>query len=203
MNPKTFKPSYLFKRIRQWKFQKDFPATPWLTDNAVYILNSWLKKEDEGFEWGSGRSTLWFIKKSAHIVSVEHSEEWFKIVSEKIKAANLQDKVDYHHLPETEEYENFIETFDKKFDYVLIDGKRRMECFRKAVDFVKPGGLLILDNSDRYIPNVFEDTHLSVVNKSDGYQSEEWKEAVSAVSDWRQFQTSDRINDTTFWVKPG
>jgi hypothetical protein len=202
MNLSTFKPSYLFKRLRMSAFQRKLPDAPWLTESAVYLLNSWLKPTDEGFEWGSGRSTIWLVERSAHIVSIEHHQGWYENVKSQLEKKGLHKKVDYFQIDEVADYENKIDEYDKLFDYILIDGRRRLHCFRKAISKVKPGGLLILDNSDRYIPNKISDTYLSVVNESDSYRNSDWQAAVEELGTWRQIQTSDGINDTTFWVKP-
>ena len=203
MNINTFRPSYFFKRLRIHTFQKKLPDAPWLTENAVYALNSWLKPSDTGFEWGSGRSTLWLAERTTHIVSIEHHKGWFENVKSLISNKGLESKVDYFHLSESEEYENKIDDYTEDFNYILIDGRRRLQCLKKAIPRIKPGGIIILDNSDRYIPNKVGNSFLSVVNKSKNFRNEEWEKTVSLMENWRQFQTSDGINDTTIWVKPG
>ena len=202
MNLNTFKPSYFFKRLRMNSFQRKLPDAPWLTENAVYILNSWLKPSDIGFEWGSGRSTAWLVSRTKHIVSIEHHQGWFENVEKMLVDQGLKDKVDYFRIDIDKKYESKIDDYECFFDYILVDGRRRLECMKKAIPRVKSGGVLILDNSDRYIPNNIDSTYLSVVNKSNTYKNDEWESTVNQLKDWRQIQTSDGINDTTFWVKP-
>ena len=185
-----------------WSFQKKLPNAPWLTENAVYLLNSWLKSTDRGFEWGSGRSTSWLVSRSEHIVSIEHHKEWFASVRKQITERNLINKIDYFRIDVDNNYENKIDEYDYLFDYILVDGRRRLECMKKAINKVKPGGILILDNSDRFIPNSIDNTYLSVVNQADKYRNDEWQEVVRGLEQWRQIQTSDGINDTTFWIRP-
>jgi hypothetical protein len=51
-------------------------------------------------------------------------------------------------------YVNAIESFPMNyFDLILIDGRARMYCLFKAVNYIKPGGFILLDNSDyaRYV----------------------------------------------------
>jgi hypothetical protein len=45
------------------------PDVPWLTRQAVEILEDWLKPGYVGLEWGSGRSTLWFARRVSHLTS--------------------------------------------------------------------------------------------------------------------------------------
>jgi len=40
-------------------YEKTHPDAPWLTAHAIAFLVDWLRPEDTGVEWGSGRSTLW------------------------------------------------------------------------------------------------------------------------------------------------
>jgi hypothetical protein len=38
---------------------------------------------------------------------------------------------------------------DECFDVVVVDGRERMDCVRCAMRKVSPGGVLVLDDSDR------------------------------------------------------
>lgn len=73
-------PGQLWPRIRYWWWERRNPDKPWLTPGAVAFLDGHLTPEMAGLEFGSGRSTAWFARKLARLVSVEHHEEWFKIV---------------------------------------------------------------------------------------------------------------------------
>ena len=53
---------------------------PWLTPAANKILSNILKKNFTGFEFGSGKSTIWFSKRIKHITSLETSKIWFNKV---------------------------------------------------------------------------------------------------------------------------
>jgi len=47
------------------------------------------------------------------------------------------------------EYVAFIDQFpDKSFDVTVVDGSSRNECTYHAIKKLKPGGILIFDNSD-------------------------------------------------------
>lgn len=49
-----------------------------------------------------------------------------------------------------EEYVKSIEEYpDESFDLVLVDGRHRSFCIPHAIPKVRPGGYLMLDNSDR------------------------------------------------------
>ena len=57
------RPFYLYYRLKQKCFEKNNPGLPWLSPSAILIIDSWLRENDIGFEWGAGRSTIWFGKK--------------------------------------------------------------------------------------------------------------------------------------------
>ena len=103
-----------------------------------------------GFEWGSGRSTVWFSRRSRELVSIEHDPLWFQRVSRWLKRANITN-VDYRLLPTRPEnlYVSAIQCFpDEHFDFILIDGQCREECLAAAVLKLKRDGLVVLDNAD-------------------------------------------------------
>lgn len=47
------------------------------------------------------------------------------------------------------DYANEIEKHDSLFDIIVIDGMCRRLCTEHAVRYLKPGGMIILDNSNR------------------------------------------------------
>jgi len=49
---------YILCRALDIWYRKRHPDHPWLTPQAISILDSWLMPGDKGIEWGSGRSTL-------------------------------------------------------------------------------------------------------------------------------------------------
>ena len=47
-----------------------------------------------------------------------------------------------------ENYQEFINTFDEKFDVIIIDGINRFECAVQSLKMLSDDGFIILDNSD-------------------------------------------------------
>lgn len=152
----------------------DIPWTPepWLPFLATEYIRS--LKPGSVFEWGSGGSTLFFISLGVSgLVSVEHDPAWFEAIRQELARRNLRPG-EYHLVPyETGEigpdkaepehyksgstelgpvnfkrYASFIDSYEP-FDLVLVDGMARAACLKHAVGKVKPGGWLVLDNSDR------------------------------------------------------
>ena len=65
-------------------------ALPWVTYSFIDFIKDRLNKQQRVFEYGSGSSTLFYAKRVAKVVSVEHDENWFnKIVSSKPENADM------------------------------------------------------------------------------------------------------------------
>ncbi len=107
-----------------------------------------------------------------------------------------------HAEPASDPYADAIEEFaDGSFDFVLVDGNICLSCVRKALAKLKPGGILILDNAERYIPNHFLDGFSSVVQLRPEPKLPGWADLMEKLGQWRWINTSNMIWDTRFWVK--
>jgi predicted O-methyltransferase YrrM len=196
-------------KLKYKSFRKKHYPTPWLTPAAILFFQKWLTNEKNGAEFGSGISTVFFAQRSKHVVSIEHFEPWYKKVVDLFKEEGLRN-VTYNFIPPVSnskeqslqsevfnqydlmKYENDImwEYFDYfraldayesgHFDYVLVDGRARPECLVHAIDKLKSGGLMVLDNSER----------------------NRYKIVFELLKEWPSFTTSTGLTNTTFWVKP-
>ncbi len=197
-----------YYKIKAKQFQKKYPQHPWLTATSIKAFDLLLTKEDIGLEYGSGRSTYHFAKLLGQLTSVEHHEEWYNIVEStltenKIDNVNLKlilpnsayakpnlSSVDDYFLDEGEypvkdavflDYFNFIDTIlDNSLDFVLIDGRARVSCAKKAESKLKSGGLFVLDNSERV----------------------RYKEIHEMLKTWPSLYSSTGLTDTIIWRKP-
>ena len=213
MNLNTFRPRYFFRRLCDIYFQRKHPDCPWLSPAAILLLDNWLKKTDRALEWGSGRSTRWFARRVSHLVSVEDSPEWYATVRESLSKEDLLKSVDYRLIgcgefneqsePETHPYADAIGTFpDQHFDFIMVDGNIRLPCMRQALAKLKPGGLLALDNANRYFPNHFLGGFSTVDQPRAEPRSPGWADLSDKLRSWRWINTTNGIWDTRFWVKP-
>lgn len=123
------------------------PAAPWLTIDAIRMLEQILTKEMTGFEWESGRSTLWLADRLKSLVSVEHDPEWYAAVRSDLAAKGCAN-VGYR-LSGANSYADEIRSFDDgSFDFIPIDGEKRSACIAAAAVKVKVGGHIFIDNAD-------------------------------------------------------
>jgi len=145
---------------------------PWITFEAAAWLKSRLNRSMRVFEWGSGGSTLFFAKRVREVISIEHDLEWFHQISAVLQDSSVRN-VHYHlHEPvqpdgyelnpiytstdlrylsmDFSAYARAIDRYeDTAFDLIFVDGRARVGCLHHAPPKLRPGGLLVLDNSER------------------------------------------------------
>ncbi len=119
---------------------------PWFTYGCIRFLNLKLKKTHTIFEYGSGNSTLWFCKHVNSVISIEHDKNWYtKMKNQFLKEPNI----DYRFKSITlNDYTNEILNYKKRFHIVVIDGRKRAECCKNALEALQDNGIIIWDNSD-------------------------------------------------------
>ena len=96
-------------------------------------------------------STCWFAHRCKAVLSIEHDPFWYEVVKQHLMQQKLNN-VEYllrntSAYCELETLPNHWQQVD--FDFVLVDGICRGACVSAALDRVKHGGYIYLDNSDR------------------------------------------------------
>lgn len=203
-------PRYVVNRIKLAGYEFTHPNAPWLTSQSIGLLEQLLKQTDVGLEFGCGRSTLWFAKRVAKLVSIEHDNTWHAKVSVKLQARQISNVTllqrslgdaivsDNNDVATTSPYIAAIEDFaDGALDFCLIDGRQRDICALRIIPKLRLGGVLIVDNSNVYLPS----TSKSPNTHSAGATSEIWAQFLQQVINWRHICTSNGVWDTTIWIK--
>jgi len=155
--------------LKKWYFyykQKDKSPLdykiPWMTFSAIDYLSNYLKKDMELFEYGSGGSTLFFAERVRKIISIEHDKSWYEY---EIKILDELNNLELHLIEPDENgiyknkrdgyqnlyFDNYVNTIDKydMFDVIIVDGRQRNICFKKALQHIKKNGIIVFDNFDR------------------------------------------------------
>ncbi|GGH09462.1 class I SAM-dependent methyltransferase [Sphingobacterium alkalisoli] len=117
---------------------------PWLTYSFLDFISGRLKSNFKLFEFGAGNSTLYFSEFVASVKSVEHDEDWFN----KIRPL-LPNNVNMEYVNLGENYSSTIFNEDESYDIILVDGRQRVDCCKKAVQKLTSQGVIILDDSER------------------------------------------------------
>jgi protein-L-isoaspartate O-methyltransferase len=125
---------------------KNNKALPWYTYSFTEFIKDRLTDSLVVFEYGCGFSSLWYSGKVGKVISVEHNEEWFNKINE-IKTTNLKVLLQ----KKDNNYANSINNLNEKikFDIIVIDAIKRVECVKKSFDKLKDDGVIIFDNSER------------------------------------------------------
>jgi hypothetical protein len=169
-------------RRRQAAFERENPDAPWFVPRAIAFIEQELRPEFVGFEWGSGRSTLWFARRVRHITSVEGRRAWFDEVARWLTNSDLNARVTLRLEEVTSEhgfasseisrYAGAIDDVaDGSLDFIVVDGHFREECLYHVGNKLRAGGLLIVDNTD-----VISATLLNTLRTEDSYS---WNNGVS------------------------
>lgn len=135
---------------------------PWWTRPAL----SWLLDSHVGgwsvFEWGCGRSSVWFDRHALRYAGIESNHKHVLV------PGVLHVPVDQHpHDVESDDSQPPYVTEARRFglhDLVVVDGIYRRGCFRLAPEIIKPGGSLVIDNA-----NWFDDVVDGLRHKFSGY----------------------------------
>jgi predicted O-methyltransferase YrrM len=117
-------------------------------------MDAYLQPHMKVFEWGGGGSSVWFSKRASKVVTIEHQHDW----AEALIALGRLNMVVLEIPAVYPDFEAYAAGIDNKglFDLILIDGAdgydlgyvgSRIACAKRAIDHVKPGGVIVIDNA--------------------------------------------------------
>jgi len=130
---------------------------PLWTDAAIKAVEELLKGDSRVFEWGAGASTIWLAMRVGELHSVEHDPKWYKLVAAALAKEATGGRICIHTLDDQGGYVEVINSYgDDYFDFIFIDGRRRVDCLLTATPKLRSGGYLLLDDSQRprYLPGM-------------------------------------------------
>ena len=129
------------------------PERPWIVPAAIGWLRRNVRSSWSILELGSGRSTVWFARRAGEVISLEDNEYWYERTRERVATAKLVN-VELR-LRAIEAFPGEVSSLpDARFDLVVVDfleapAVSRIDVLRPAREKVRPGGHLLLDDSDR------------------------------------------------------
>ncbi len=196
---------YIYDRLTIFLYKQRHPHAPWLTQEANALLAMWLRETDSGVEFGAGRSTLWFGKLTASLASVEHNPVWYQKVSQMLEKQHVSGvTLELHEQQEGVEMPDYVRVLERfpleSIDFVLVDGVYRDSCALEAIPRIRPGGLLIIDNVNRYLPN--DSRSPDSLPAGQDHASPKWAEFGQRVQEWRCFWSCSGLTDTAIYIKP-
>jgi hypothetical protein len=207
---KKFKADLADARQNSSKFDLGLHLKMWISEyifrldtvNAGYMwtsyplhqfLHSLNLKNKNVLEFGSGGSTVFFLKRKANLITFEHSQVWIEKLRLRLGHQSKWKSylVEFIHREDDQNgYLKYIEKIqdieDETVDIALVDGRHRVECIRAVQSKLVPGGQIILDDSDR---SSYEDSYEILQN---------WK--TFRISGYAYM--SDYKTHSTVWQKP-
>lgn len=135
---------------------------PWFSLSAIRFLDEYVSKTMSVFEYGSGGSTVYFAKHAASVTATEDNQQWLDRVQSRLAAKGVSNVAlqfrpfDFHHPVDFEKSDYLNSIPDSRFDIIVVDGTEeavrvRPTCFHHAESRIAPGGIIIVDDSWRYL----------------------------------------------------
>jgi len=139
---------------------------PWMNFEVIRWLQSYLTRDMTLFEWGSGGSTLFYAKLVKQVISIEYDKAYFDFVKQQLqgrenaqlvlappeKTGEFKSFAPQHLGSYFDQYVKTIDQYpDGTFDVIVVDGRQRNECFKRALNKINPEGIIVFDNFEREI----------------------------------------------------
>jgi SAM-dependent methyltransferase len=129
------------------------PERPWIVPAAVGWVSRRIRSDWSVLELGAGRSTVWFARRAGRVLSFEDNEFWAGQTRVRLRELGLGN-VELRVGPVEELPDAAAALPDASFDLVVVDfleapAVTRVDVLKPTMKKVKPGGLLLLDDSDR------------------------------------------------------
>lgn len=139
-------------RVKEFVFPTPLRPVPWLTDGSIDAIEQFIDDRRRAgrplnaLEFGAGASTVWLASRVDSIISFEHHKPWHRKVLRQLRKQG-QTNVDarLYSLPY---YQHIDALPDAAFDIILVDGKDRVECVKRAISKLASEGLFIFDNTE-------------------------------------------------------
>lgn len=138
--------------LRAWREGRPVDSAgeplPWITYPAIDFLSQFDFADATVFEWGGGASTFWWSGRCQSITTVESNPIWIeklrKTLPSSVQLRGVETTVDA-------EVQALLNEPVSNHDIFSIDnhGPFRWHCAEVAASRLKPGGFIILDNSDQ------------------------------------------------------
>ncbi len=133
-------------------------AIPWWPYSVIEAVDAHLAPSSRVFEYGSGGSTLWLETRVGYLRSVEHDPDWYEQVVRRTVAGGVTlieatPRGAISTQVEAGYFDDYVSSIESEapasLDLVIVDGRCRVACVEVARSRVRPGGVLLLDDSSR------------------------------------------------------
>lgn len=203
--PAHWTPRYLADRSREWWFQQNNPDAPWLGPKAVALLKTLLQPQMQGIECGAGRSTPWVAQRVAALESWEEHPAWLQKVAQTLQEKGIRNVRLLAVEKAAEDHWDYAArlaaTAFPEPDFALIDCEHHRDALAlHFAETLRPGGFLMLDNANWFVPSASRSPHSRSV--AQGPANAVWQQFLHRVGDWQCLWTSSGVTDTAFFIRP-
>jgi predicted O-methyltransferase YrrM len=129
------------------------PERPWIVPGAIGWLRRRIRSDWSILELGSGRSTAWFARRAGRVLTLEDNDFWADETRGRLRELGLE-HAELRQLA-VEQFAAEVDGLpDGAFDLVVLDFLEaptvtRIDVLKPALEKVRHGGYLLLDDSDR------------------------------------------------------
>lgn len=137
---------------------------PWMKYREIRIMEEILDtlRPKRALEWGAGYGTLHFsgrLLPGGEWIAIEHDREWAERISR-----DLPVNARVHAIPPERgswdiadgdgaygDFRNYVDypAGLGEFDFILVDGRARQACLRRARSMLSKGGVVVLHDANR------------------------------------------------------
>ena len=152
----------LSEQYRKWRSRRSkannrpMHRLPMMRIREILLLEELLDnlQPSNCLEWGSGYSTLYyptFAAPGTDWMAIEHDAEWAERISglienPRVKVVSIPaqqfpwtDANDDGAYDDLKDYVDYA-AVSKPYDFILVDGRARIECLKRAYEWVSDGG---------------------------------------------------------------
>lgn len=129
--------------MNEWQYR--CPDTglvyPWYTKPALDLIATWPNYQYHVLELGGGASTLWWDATALRVITLETNADYITAIEARLQYANNQ------VIPfNLKALATVVTAIGPNFDVVIVDGIDRDACVPHALNALRSGGRLIVDN---------------------------------------------------------
>ena len=139
----TFDYGHLLSVARLRSIDASGEPVAWITYPALEFLKQLDFSDKVVFEYGCGGSTIFWSRIAQHVDSVEDNPAFYEEFRSRVPP-----NCTLIMEPFPDRYVRAPERRPGGYDVIVIDGHSRARCAELAAQFLRPGGVVILDNSE-------------------------------------------------------
>ncbi len=120
------------------------PVMPWWPTRVIPLVETFLKRDMDAIEFGSGSSSIWIAQRVRSLLSVDDNPAWARTTAGRLAANGLANAT--VKLASGEDY--WSVGAGRQFDFAVVDGSWRWKCIEDVLPRMRSGGLVYFDNAD-------------------------------------------------------